>query len=69
MIETKIQELCLEAINALTDKDVSLVDKNELGNLRPTDTGRFMSRFYIAFETMKRLAGVSGSESLGKVLI
>ncbi|XP_068081655.1 probable ATP-dependent DNA helicase HFM1 [Anabrus simplex] len=64
-IEDKLQEICLRELNALAS--INLV-KMDVYDIHPTQTGRLMAQFYIAFETMKIFTKISGSEKLYEML-
>uniref|UniRef100_A0A1A7WFU7 HFM1, ATP-dependent DNA helicase homolog n=1 Tax=Iconisemion striatum TaxID=60296 RepID=A0A1A7WFU7_9TELE len=61
-IEAKLQELCLKNLNALSDIDLIHMDENI--NIKPTEAGRLMTRFCVAFDTMRQFSNVVGTESL-----
>ncbi|KAM9789256.1 LOW QUALITY PROTEIN: putative ATP-dependent DNA helicase HFM1 [Neosynchiropus ocellatus] len=61
-IEEKLQELCLKNLNSLSS--VGLIELDEDINIKPTEAGRLMARYCIAFETMNLLSQVSETEEL-----
>uniref|UniRef100_A0A1A8IMK3 DNA 3'-5' helicase n=1 Tax=Nothobranchius kuhntae TaxID=321403 RepID=A0A1A8IMK3_NOTKU len=61
-IEAKLQELCLKNLNALSAIDLIRMDEDI--NIKPTEAGRLMARFCIAFDTMEQFSKVVGTESL-----
>ncbi|XP_033959695.2 probable ATP-dependent DNA helicase HFM1 [Pseudochaenichthys georgianus] len=65
-IEAKLQELCLRNLNSLSSID--LIHMDEDINIKPTESGRLMARFCVAFETMKQFSQVSGTESLSDLI-
>ncbi|XP_072297913.1 probable ATP-dependent DNA helicase HFM1 [Eucyclogobius newberryi] len=65
-IESKLQELCLKNLNALSSID--LIHMDEDINIKPTEPGRLMARYYVAFETMKQFRQISGTESLSDLI-
>ncbi|XP_033993207.1 probable ATP-dependent DNA helicase HFM1 [Trematomus bernacchii] len=65
-IEAKLQELCLKNLNSLSSID--LIHMDEDINIKPTESGRLMARFCVAFETMKQFSQVSGTESLSDLI-
>ncbi|XP_037537228.1 probable ATP-dependent DNA helicase HFM1 [Nematolebias whitei] len=65
-IEAKLQELCLKNLNALSSID--LISMDEDVNIKPTEAGRLMARFCVAFDTMKQFSKVVGTESLSDLV-
>ncbi|XP_063742496.1 probable ATP-dependent DNA helicase HFM1 [Eleginops maclovinus] len=65
-IEAKLQELCLKNLNSLSSID--LIHMDEDINIKPTESGRLMARFCVAFETMKQFSQLSGTESLSDLI-
>ncbi|XP_036409769.1 probable ATP-dependent DNA helicase HFM1 [Megalops cyprinoides] len=65
-IETKLQELCLKNLNALAA--IGLITMDEDINFKPTEAGRLMARYCIAFDTMKMFSQVLGTETLPELL-
>ncbi|XP_078418024.1 putative ATP-dependent DNA helicase HFM1 [Cetorhinus maximus] len=65
-IEAKLQELCLKNLHALSS--IGLIKMDEEINFKPTETGRLMARYCIAFETMKLFYLVTGSETLTELV-
>ncbi|XP_048457501.1 probable ATP-dependent DNA helicase HFM1 [Rhincodon typus] len=65
-IETKLQELCLKNLHALSS--IGLIKMDEEINFKPTETGRLMARYCIAFDTMKLFYLVTGSETLNELV-
>ncbi|XP_078075341.1 putative ATP-dependent DNA helicase HFM1 [Mustelus asterias] len=61
-IEAKLQELCLKNLHALSS--IGLIKMDEEINFKPTETGRLMARYCIAFDTMKLFYLVTGTETL-----
>ncbi|XP_074544724.1 putative ATP-dependent DNA helicase HFM1 [Halichoeres trimaculatus] len=61
-IEAKLQELCLKNLNSLSSLD--LIHMDEDINIKPTEVGRLMARYCVAFDTMKQFSKVSGTENL-----
>ncbi|KAJ0012169.1 hypothetical protein NQD34_013144, partial [Periophthalmus magnuspinnatus] len=55
-------ELCLKNLNALSS--IELIHMDEDINIKPTEPGRLMARYCVAFETMKQFSQISGTESL-----
>ncbi|XP_051869190.1 probable ATP-dependent DNA helicase HFM1 [Pristis pectinata] len=65
-IEAKLQELCLKNLQALSS--IGLLRMDEEINFKPTETGKLMARYSIAFETMKLFCLVSGNETLSELV-
>nr|XP_020471702.1 probable ATP-dependent DNA helicase HFM1 isoform X2 [Monopterus albus] len=61
-IEAKLQELCLKNLNSLSS--IGLIDMDEDINIKPTEAGRLMARYCVAFDTMKQFSKVAGTENL-----
>lgn len=55
-------ELCLEHLHLL--EEAGLVRMEDGFTLQPTETGRLMARYYVAFESMKRFLALTGREDL-----
>uniref|UniRef100_UPI003AAD2253 probable ATP-dependent DNA helicase HFM1 n=1 Tax=Centroberyx gerrardi TaxID=166262 RepID=UPI003AAD2253 len=65
-IEAKLQELCLKNLNSLSS--IGLITMDEDVNIKPTEAGRLMARFCVAFDTMKQFSKVAGTESLSDLI-
>uniref|UniRef100_H3AR82 Probable ATP-dependent DNA helicase HFM1 n=1 Tax=Latimeria chalumnae TaxID=7897 RepID=H3AR82_LATCH len=65
-IEAQLQDLCLKNLNALAS--IGLIKMDEEVNFKPTETGRLMARYYIAFETMKQFCLITGTENLAELV-
>ncbi|NXP36843.1 HFM1 helicase, partial [Leiothrix lutea] len=65
-IEAKLQELCLKNLNDLSSFD--LIRMDEANNFKPTDTGRLMAWYYIAFDTVKQFFKIKGTETLNDLI-
>ncbi|XP_041847498.1 probable ATP-dependent DNA helicase HFM1 [Melanotaenia boesemani] len=65
-IEGKLQELCLKNLNALSSID--LISMDEDINIKPTEAGRLMARYCVAFDTMKQFCGLAGTETLSDLI-
>uniref|UniRef100_A0A3Q3LBA5 Probable ATP-dependent DNA helicase HFM1 n=1 Tax=Mastacembelus armatus TaxID=205130 RepID=A0A3Q3LBA5_9TELE len=65
-IEAKLQELCLKNLNSLSS--VGLIDMDEDINIKPTEAGRLMARYCVAFDTMKHFSKVAGTENLSDLI-
>ena len=61
-MERKLQELCVINLNALAK--IKLVEMTEDIELKSTEAGRLMARFYVAYETMKNFSTLEGDEDL-----
>ncbi|KAM6262634.1 putative ATP-dependent DNA helicase HFM1 [Porphyrio hochstetteri] len=65
-IESKLQELCLKNLNDLSSLD--LIRMDEAKNFKPTETGRLMAWYYIAFDTVKQFFTIKGTETLKELI-
>ncbi|XP_035525900.1 probable ATP-dependent DNA helicase HFM1 [Morone saxatilis] len=65
-IEAKLQELCLRNLNSLSS--IGLIDMDEDINIKPTEAGRSMARYCVAFDTMKQFCKVSATENLSDLI-
>ncbi|XP_008294380.1 probable ATP-dependent DNA helicase HFM1 [Stegastes partitus] len=65
-IEGKLQELCLKNLNSLFS--IGVIDMDEDINIKPTEAGRLMARYCVAFDTMRKFSEVAGSESLSDLI-
>ncbi|XP_029971671.1 probable ATP-dependent DNA helicase HFM1 isoform X2 [Salarias fasciatus] len=65
-IEAKFQELCLKNLNSLSS--IGLIDMDEDINIKPSEAGRLMARYCVAFETMKQFNKVVGTENLSDLI-
>ncbi|XP_068196676.1 uncharacterized protein [Antennarius striatus] len=65
-IEAKLQELCLKNLNSLSS--IGLITMDEDINIKPTDAGRLMARYCVAFDTMKQFTKVVGTENLSDLV-
>ncbi|XP_035188667.1 probable ATP-dependent DNA helicase HFM1 [Oxyura jamaicensis] len=65
-IEAKLQELCLKNLNNLSS--FNLVRMDNENNFKPTETGRLMAWYYIAFETVKQFFTIKGTETLNELV-
>ncbi|XP_040264677.1 probable ATP-dependent DNA helicase HFM1 [Bufo bufo] len=61
-IEAKLQELCLRNLNDLSS--VGLIRMDEEINFKPTENGKLMALYYIAFDTAKLFNCIQGKETL-----
>uniref|UniRef100_A0A8C5R4H0 Probable ATP-dependent DNA helicase HFM1 n=1 Tax=Leptobrachium leishanense TaxID=445787 RepID=A0A8C5R4H0_9ANUR len=59
-------ELCLKNLNDLSS--VGLIKMDEELNFKPTENGKLMASFYIAFETAKLFHKISGGETLSEMV-
>ncbi|XP_044076280.1 probable ATP-dependent DNA helicase HFM1 isoform X2 [Siniperca chuatsi] len=66
-IEAKLQELCLRNLNSLSS--IGLIDMDEDINIKPTEAGRLMARYCVAFDTMKQFSKVVGTENLSDLIV
>ncbi|XP_043376622.1 probable ATP-dependent DNA helicase HFM1 isoform X5 [Chelonia mydas] len=65
-IEAKLQELCLKNLNNLSSLD--LIKMDEEFNFKPTETGKLMAWYYIAFDTVKQFSTINGTETLSELI-
>ncbi|KAG7321558.1 hypothetical protein KOW79_014416 [Hemibagrus wyckioides] len=65
-IETKLQELCLRNLNSLAS--FNLITMDEDINIKPTESGKLMARYCVAFDTMKQFMRVTGTETLSELV-
>ncbi|XP_053095550.1 probable ATP-dependent DNA helicase HFM1 [Pangasianodon hypophthalmus] len=65
-IETKLQELCLRNLNALASYNLITMDEDI--NIKPTESGKLMARYCVAFDTMKQFMKVTGTETLSELV-
>ncbi|KAM7161971.1 putative ATP-dependent DNA helicase HFM1 [Macrochelys suwanniensis] len=65
-IEAKLQELCLKNLNDLSSLD--LIKMDEEFNFKPTETGKLMAWYYIAFDTVKQFSTMNGTETLSELI-
>ncbi|XP_041659142.1 probable ATP-dependent DNA helicase HFM1 [Cheilinus undulatus] len=65
-IEAKLQELCLRNLNALSSLDLITMDDDI--NIKPTEVGKLMARYCVAFDTMKQFSKVAGTENLSDLI-
>ncbi|XP_035756812.1 probable ATP-dependent DNA helicase HFM1 [Egretta garzetta] len=59
-------ELCLKNLNDLSSFD--LIRMDEANNFKPTETGRLMAWYYIAFDTVKQFFTIKGTETLNELI-
>uniref|UniRef100_A0A3Q2ZXT9 Probable ATP-dependent DNA helicase HFM1 n=1 Tax=Kryptolebias marmoratus TaxID=37003 RepID=A0A3Q2ZXT9_KRYMA len=60
------KKLCLKNLNALSSIDLIRMDEDV--NIKPTEAGRLMARFCVAFDTMKQFSKVVGTETLSDLV-
>ncbi|XP_056599610.1 probable ATP-dependent DNA helicase HFM1 isoform X2 [Triplophysa dalaica] len=65
-IETKLQELCLKNLNSLAS--LNLITMDEDINIKPTETGKLMARYCVAFDTVRQFSEVTGNETLPELI-
>ncbi|NWH58455.1 HFM1 helicase, partial [Geococcyx californianus] len=61
-----LTELCLKNLNDLSSLD--LIRMDEANNFKPTETGRLMAWYYIAFGTVKQFFTIKGTETLKELI-
>ncbi|CAM4593558.1 unnamed protein product [Leuciscus chuanchicus] len=65
-IETKLQELCLKNLNSLASFNLITMDADI--NIKPTETGKLMARYCVAFDTVSQFSRVTGTETLPELI-
>ncbi|XP_068757801.1 probable ATP-dependent DNA helicase HFM1 [Montipora capricornis] len=65
-LEQKLQDLCLKSLNTL--EKAGLIKMDDGFDLKPTDAGRLMARYCIAFDSMKQFLQIKGKESLSDMV-
>ncbi|XP_039590583.1 probable ATP-dependent DNA helicase HFM1 [Polypterus senegalus] len=65
-IESKLQELCVTNLNALSS--IGMISMDEDFSFKPTETGKLMARYCIAYDTMKQFSSFSGTETMTDLL-
>ncbi|XP_057183337.1 probable ATP-dependent DNA helicase HFM1 [Triplophysa rosa] len=65
-IEIKLQELCLKNLNSLAS--LNLITMDEDINIKPTETGKLMARYCVAFDTVRQFSEVTGTETLPELI-
>ncbi|XP_019386674.1 PREDICTED: probable ATP-dependent DNA helicase HFM1 isoform X2 [Crocodylus porosus] len=65
-IEAKLQDLSLKNVNDLASHD--LIKMDEKLNFRPTENGKLMAWYYIAFDTVKQFSTIKGTETLSELV-
>ncbi|CAC5418727.1 HFM1 [Mytilus coruscus] len=66
-IEKRLQDLCMKSLNELEMTKMITMDE-ETFDVKPTEAGRLMARYCIAFETMKKFCKISGVESICELI-
>ncbi|XP_047188173.1 probable ATP-dependent DNA helicase HFM1 isoform X2 [Scophthalmus maximus] len=66
-IEAKLQALCLKNLTSLSS--IGLIDMDEDINIKPTEAGRLMARYCVAFDTMTQFCKVAGTENLSDLIV
>ncbi|NXY69932.1 HFM1 helicase, partial [Glareola pratincola] len=61
-----LTELCLKNLNDLSSFD--LIRMDEAKNFKPTETGRLMAWYYIAFDTVKQFFTIKGTETIKELI-
>ena len=49
-------------------EEAGLVKMEDGFTLQPTETGRLMARYYVAFDSMKKFLGFNGKEDLATLV-
>ncbi|XP_049816941.1 probable ATP-dependent DNA helicase HFM1 [Aethina tumida] len=65
-IDKKLLDMCQIQINKLARAGMLTLDQNI--TITPTDVGKIMAKYCVAFETMKLFTRVNGSEGLQQIL-
>ncbi|XP_071159837.1 probable ATP-dependent DNA helicase HFM1 [Mytilus edulis] len=66
-IEKRLQDLCMKSLNELEMTKMITMDE-ETFDVKPTEAGRLMARYCIAFETMKKFCKISGVETICELI-
>ncbi|XP_071110692.1 probable ATP-dependent DNA helicase HFM1 [Haliotis cracherodii] len=66
-VEKRLEDLCFQNLNKLADLKLVTMDEETFAIL-PTETGKLMARYCIAFDTMKMFDSVSGEETIKDML-
>ncbi|XP_075689343.1 putative ATP-dependent DNA helicase HFM1 isoform X2 [Rhinoderma darwinii] len=66
-IEAKLQELCLRNLNDLSS--VKLIRMDEEINFKPTENGKLMASYYIAFDTARLFNTIQGKETMADLVM
>ncbi|KAF5277171.1 hypothetical protein FQR65_LT03877 [Abscondita terminalis] len=66
-IDKKLLEMCLIQIHKLARTGMLIIDQND-GQVKPTKLGIIMAKYYVALDTMKLFAQVTGTETLSQIL-
>ncbi|KAK3095140.1 hypothetical protein FSP39_010742 [Pinctada imbricata] len=66
-IERKLQDLCMRCLNQLNSLHLITMDEESI-DVKPTEAGRLMARYCIAYETMKKFSSIAGTESINDLL-
>jgi ATP-dependent DNA helicase HFM1/MER3 len=68
-VDRKLEELCVSAIDLLDRNNLIYKIQGQDGfSVESTEFGRIMSRYFLAFETMKIFNQIRGTESLMEML-
>ncbi|XP_078343088.1 putative ATP-dependent DNA helicase HFM1 [Oculina patagonica] len=65
-LEQKLQDICLKSLNTL--EKAGLIKMDDGFDLKPTEAGRLMARYCIAYDSMKQFLQIKGTESLSDMV-
>lgn len=65
-LEQKLQDFCLKSLNTL--EKAGLIKMDDGFDLKPTEPGRLMARYCIAYDSMKQFLNIKGTESLSDMV-
>ncbi|CAH3171720.1 unnamed protein product [Porites lobata] len=65
-LEQKLQDICLKSLNTL--ERAGLIKMDDGFDLKPTEAGRLMARYCIAYDSMKQFLEIKGKESLSDLV-
>ncbi|XP_062607353.1 probable ATP-dependent DNA helicase HFM1 [Saccostrea cucullata] len=66
-IEKRLQELCMKNLNLLNTYGMITMDEETI-DVKPTEPGKLMARYCIAFETMKKFSKLGPTETISELL-
>ncbi|XP_061171634.1 probable ATP-dependent DNA helicase HFM1 [Saccostrea echinata] len=66
-IEKRLQELCMKNLNLLNTYGMITMDEETI-EVKPTEPGKLMARYCIAFETMKKFSKLGPTETISELL-
>ncbi|XP_048584395.1 probable ATP-dependent DNA helicase HFM1 isoform X2 [Nematostella vectensis] len=66
-LEHKLQDMCIQNLNTLERSN--LVKMEDGFDLKPSEPGCLMARYYIAFDSIKEFLAIQGTETLSDMVI